>query len=497
MTHLLSKQSTWSSTSTRRWPSTESASPCRRRLGHGGARAQRRRQDHDGADAYHHVPARRAAPDGSRATTSSPTPSRTPQHGAHRAERHRRRAADRPGEHHASSGACRAVAPLVVAGVADELLERFSLTDAGDRTAKTYSGGMRRRLDLAVSLVATPPVLFLDEPTTGLDPRSRTELWDVLRGLVQRRHDPAAHHAVPRGGRPARRRHHRDRQGQGSSRPGHPVQLKDQAGARASTHRHPRRRPRPRPEWCARHRRGARRAQAAAGHRQGARAADMLAIGSCSSRRVASPSTTSGCSAPASTTCSCTSPGTGPRRRARRFRVRRAPRARGGPSDDHVTIPAGGAGYARPETLQPPVARAAPAIVWRNLLHIKRMPELLIDVTIQPVMFVLLFAFVFGGSIACPGRVRLQEFLRPGIMAQTMIFSSFIVAIGLTATSTRASSTGSSRCRCRRCRAGGSQHLQHPALQHRHHRDGTDRARHRVADPHQRRSRPRSASCCS
>jgi ABC-2 type transport system ATP-binding protein len=66
----------------------------------------------------------------------------------------------------------------------DDLLERFSLSDAGDRIAKTYSGGMRRRLDLAVSLIATPPVLFLDEPTTGLDPRSRLELWAVLRELV-------------------------------------------------------------------------------------------------------------------------------------------------------------------------------------------------------------------------------------------------------------------------------------------------------------------------
>ncbi len=72
-----------------------------------------------------------------------------------------------------------------VRSIADSLLERFSLTDAADRVAKTYSGGMRRRLDLAVSLVATPPVLFLDEPTTGLDPRSRTELWEVLRGLVR------------------------------------------------------------------------------------------------------------------------------------------------------------------------------------------------------------------------------------------------------------------------------------------------------------------------
>jgi ABC-2 type transport system ATP-binding protein len=67
----------------------------------------------------------------------------------------------------------------------DALLERFLLTDAADRTVKTYSGGMRRRLDLAVSLIAAPPVLFLDEPTTGLDPRSRNDLWDVLRELVR------------------------------------------------------------------------------------------------------------------------------------------------------------------------------------------------------------------------------------------------------------------------------------------------------------------------
>lgn len=68
--------------------------------------------------------------------------------------------------------------------LADQLLQQFSLTDAADRVVKSYSGGMRRRLDLAVSLLATPPVLFLDEPTTGLDPRSRSELWEVLRGLV-------------------------------------------------------------------------------------------------------------------------------------------------------------------------------------------------------------------------------------------------------------------------------------------------------------------------
>ncbi len=65
-----------------------------------------------------------------------------------------------------------------------ELLERFDLLDAGGRATKTYSGGMRRRLDLAAALVAKPPVLFLDEPTTGLDPRSRLSVWALLEGLV-------------------------------------------------------------------------------------------------------------------------------------------------------------------------------------------------------------------------------------------------------------------------------------------------------------------------
>ena len=67
---------------------------------------------------------------------------------------------------------------------AGELLGQFGLADAAARAARTYSGGMRRRLDLAASLVGRPRILFLDEPTTGLDPRSRGELWDVLRALV-------------------------------------------------------------------------------------------------------------------------------------------------------------------------------------------------------------------------------------------------------------------------------------------------------------------------
>jgi ABC-2 type transport system ATP-binding protein len=67
---------------------------------------------------------------------------------------------------------------------ADQLLERFELSDAGGRLAKTYSGGMRRRLDLAAALVARPPVIFLDEPTTGLDPRSRLSLWETIEARV-------------------------------------------------------------------------------------------------------------------------------------------------------------------------------------------------------------------------------------------------------------------------------------------------------------------------
>jgi ABC-2 type transport system ATP-binding protein len=69
--------------------------------------------------------------------------------------------------------------------IADDLLARFSLTEAGGRKAATYSGGMRRRLDISMSLIGNPPVIFLDEPTTGLDPEARIEVWDAVKKLAQ------------------------------------------------------------------------------------------------------------------------------------------------------------------------------------------------------------------------------------------------------------------------------------------------------------------------
>jgi len=69
--------------------------------------------------------------------------------------------------------------------VADDLLTRFSLTDAAARKVSTYSGGMRRRLDIAMSLIGNPPVIFLDEPTTGLDPQARLEVWQTVKGLAE------------------------------------------------------------------------------------------------------------------------------------------------------------------------------------------------------------------------------------------------------------------------------------------------------------------------
>ncbi len=89
--------------------------------------------------------------------------------------------------------------------IADDLLDRFGLTDAAARRVSTYSGGMRRRLDIAMSLIGNPPVIFLDEPTNGLDPQGRIEVWQAVKDARRAGDDGAAHDAVPRRGRTARR----------------------------------------------------------------------------------------------------------------------------------------------------------------------------------------------------------------------------------------------------------------------------------------------------
>jgi ABC-2 type transport system ATP-binding protein len=85
--------------------------------------------------------------------------------------------------------------------IADDLLDRFSLTDAAARKVSTYSGGMRQRLDIAMSLIGNPQVIFLDEPTTGLDPEARIEVWQGRQGTCRAGYDGAAHDPISRRGR--------------------------------------------------------------------------------------------------------------------------------------------------------------------------------------------------------------------------------------------------------------------------------------------------------
>ena len=107
-----------------------------------------------------------------------------PAHRRHRPVRVGRRGPDRDARTCGSSGACRACAPRPRARPRTTLLEQFGLEEAADRPLSQFSGGMRRRLDLAASLITRPPLIFLDEPTTGLDPRTRGQMWDTIRGLV-------------------------------------------------------------------------------------------------------------------------------------------------------------------------------------------------------------------------------------------------------------------------------------------------------------------------
>ena len=307
---------------------------------------------------------------------------------------------------------------------ARELLEIFDLTEAGDRPVKTYSGGMRRRLDLAGALVAKPPVLFLDEPSSGLDPRSRVDLWETIRDLVKEgatlllttqyleeadqladdivvidhgreiAHGSADQLKTQVGGErievTVADRCARD-SGTGSSgrvrRRRDPHRSSQPGSDRADS----RRRPCPNP--------GAARAR-------------------CARDRG------SGCGSAPPDTRRCV-PDPDRSRRRGRGRVQRRQieetqgrRARGGqPMSQLMTALGDGAVVAK-----------------RNVIKIKRVPEILVFVLLSPIMFVFLFAFVFGGAIEVASGAAAEvyrEFLIAGILAQTVIFGATFTGAGL------------------------------------------------------------------
>ncbi len=328
---------------------------------------------------------------------------------------------------------------------AGELLERFDLADAADRPARTYSGGMRRRLDLASSLLTRPRILFLDEPTTGLDPRSRNEIWGIVRELVrdgttvllttqylEEADQLADRIAVIDHGRVIA-------QGTGN-------ELKDRVGGQIlevelstaaqrdqaqsvlagvgcgdpEPGEHPDRLTLPAP------RNGLELIEDAASALRHA----GIGVSDLGLRRptlddvflqlTGTPPSEDGAGPPASASADGAPAVTGPQsaadHRARRFRARKF-RALGRPSLLGIRSAVTDAGV----------------VTARNLRHFIRQPELLVFSTIQPIMFVLLFAYVFGGAVrgSLPGGVKYVDFLLPGIFVQSVAFRATQTGVGL------------------------------------------------------------------
>jgi len=323
---------------------------------------------------------------------------------------------------------------------AGELLERFDLADAADRPARTYSGGMRRRLDLASSLLTRPRILFLDEPTTGLDPRSRNEIWRIVRELVregatvllttqylEEADQLADRIAVIDHGRVIA-------QGTGN-------ELKDRVGGQilevelsSAAQRdeaqsvlagvgcgdpepgeHLDRLTLPAP------RDGLELIEDAASalRRAGIGISDLglrrPTLDDVFLQLTGAPPSGDGAGPPAPVSAGGAQAATGPqsaaRYRARRFLAPRRPSLLG---------------------IRSAVTDAG-VVTARNLRHFIRQPQLLIFSTIQPVMFVLLFVYVFGGAVrgSLPGGVKYIDFLLPGIFVQSVAFRATQTAVGL------------------------------------------------------------------
>jgi ABC transporter DrrB family efflux protein len=329
---------------------------------------------------------------------------------------------------------------------ANELLERFELADAADRAARTYSGGMRRRLDLASSLLTRPRVLFLDEPTTGLDPRSRNEIWAVVRELVregttlllttqylEEADQLADQIAVIDHGRVIA-------QGTGS-------ELKDRVGgqilevelvnlaerddARAALAG----------IGCGEPEPGDRLAQLTL---PAPRAGLEMIEDAASALREANIAVSDlGLRRPTLDDVFLQLTGAPP---AENGAGAQPQAADGQPNQAGVSvrdarIPQRPRTVARrplrSKRVSPRQLRAditdARVVIGRNLRHFVRQPDLLVFSTIQPIMFVLLFTYVFGGAIthSLPAGVSYIDYLLPGILVQSVTFRASMTAIGL------------------------------------------------------------------
>jgi ABC transporter DrrB family efflux protein len=322
---------------------------------------------------------------------------------------------------------------------AGELLERFDLADAADRPARTYSGGMRRRLDLASSLLTRPRILFLDEPTTGLDPRSRNQIWAVLRELVREgttlllttqyleEADQLADQIVVID--------HGQVIAQGTGN-----ELKDRVGGQMLE-----------VELSS----AAQRDQAQAalarvgcgdpepGERQDELTLpaprdglELLEDAAAELRRAGIGVRDLGLRRPTLDDVFLQLTGVPPREDGAGERAPARVERPTGPAGDreadrhrtprlHLDLPS-------PGQLRSAVTDAL-VVTSRNLRHFIRQPELLIFSTIQPIMFVLLFVYVFGGAVsgALPAGVTYVDFLLPGILVQSVTFRATQTAVGL------------------------------------------------------------------
>jgi ABC transporter DrrB family efflux protein len=337
------------------------------------------------------------------------------------------------------------LAPTTARQRADELLERFDLADAADRRARTYSGGMRRRLDLASSMLTRPRVLFLDEPTTGLDPRSRNEIWSVVRELVrdgttlllttqylEEADQLADRIAVIDHGEVIA-------EGTGS-------ELKDKVGgqilevelvdaaerdnARAALTK----------IGCGDPEPGERLAQLTLpAPRDGL---EMIEDAAAALRRAEIAVSDLGLRRPTLDDVFLQLTGA-PSSEINTTNEAAATNGRppgGGPSGqpapakpDGAEAPRRGEPGARSAGALRAAITDAGVVSIRNLRHFVREPDLLVFSTIQPIMFVLLFTYVFGGAIShsLPRGVSYIDYLLPGILIQSVTFRASQTAIGL------------------------------------------------------------------